>query len=741
MLLLLSFACAPNPPAGGLASDDAGATELPAASVPTWTACGEPSLARLNELMVANHHGATDEDGDTSDWLEVALADGAGAMDLAGWGLSEDGGQVWELPSLQLAATPALVWASGKDRRGASLHADFSLDALGDALFLHEPDGCVADHVETPRMYADISLGRGIDGIWGTFVEPTPGASNTTEVRPAFAAPPAVSPVGGFVAEGTEVHASAEGELRFTTDGSVPEEGDPIWEGAWVVQGDELQVLRVRAFVEGLWPSRVTTATYSAGSGLPVTVIALTAEPADLFDRETGIYEYGLPDYEPWYPYFGANFWEVWERDVHVEVFAPGGEKVVDEDGGIQIAGGYSRAFDQRNFEIIARSGYGASAFHAKLYANETIEDWHRLYLRNGGDWCGTQLVDASVQSVFRDHEGVRSEAVDAQAYAPALVYINGEFWGLYELKERLDEWWPAAHRGADEENLDFLKVGWTREANWTVEQGDMEAFDALEALVASQDLSEAAAYAAFTDMVDVDNLAGTLVAQGWIGNTDFWSNNLRLWRPREAGGRFRWMAYDFGHGWPDYRYDHLATTTSGTWEGLPIGAALRNADFRDRFANIHADFLNTSAKGEEAASRVRALADEVRPVMAMQRDRWCGGAPMADWESAIDYAETFAEERAGVVDRTLRAHLGLTPVELSLTADPAAGGRIQLTVVSVESGFVGTYYEGVPVTLTALPNPGFDFAGWSGDASGVDSRVTLPMNGDTAVTALFSPM
>lgn len=244
-------------------------------------------------------------------------------------------------------------------------------------------------------------------------------------------------------------------------------------------------------------------------------------------------------------------------------------------------------------------------------------------------------------------------------------MYINGDFWGLYELKERLDEYWPATHRDADPGNLDFLKVGWTHEANWTVEQGDTVAFDELEALIASQDLRDDAAYADFVSRVDVENLAGTIVAQGWIGNTDFWSNNLRLWRPRVDDGRFRWMAYDFGHGWPDWRYDHLATTTTGTWEGLPIGAALRNQDFRDLFANVHADFLNTSARGDEAAKRFRALADEVRPVMGMQRDRWCGGAPMSDWEAAVDYAETL--RRTGpIVDQTLRTHLGLSPVELS---------------------------------------------------------------------------
>jgi hypothetical protein len=411
----------------------------------------------------------------------------------------------------------------------------------------------------------------------------------------------------------------------------------------------------------------------------------------------------------------------------------------VAQDGGIQIAGGYSRAFDQRNFDLIARTAYGPGTFAAEVFPEESIDEFHSLYLRNGGDWCGTQLVDATVSELFRDAAGVRSEAVDAQAYTPALVYINGEFWGLYELKERLDEQWPAAHRGADPDDLDFLKLGWTHEPHWTAESGDWVAFDQMNTL-AGTDLSGDAAWDEFAALVDTDNLAATTVVQGWIANTDWWGNNLRLWRERTGDGRFRWMAYDFGHGWPDPAYDHLATTTSGSWPGLPIGAALENPAFRDRFVNIHADWLNTTLRPEAASATLQRLAAEVRPVMQLQRDRWCGGAPMRDWESAIDVADTFARERPRSIDTQLQAHLGLHGhAALRIDADPPEGGTFHLAVVSVSAPFEGQYYLGVPVTVTAVPAAGYTFAGWSGDVTGAGTVLTLPMNGDTAVLGTFT--
>ncbi|MSQ00780.1 MAG: hypothetical protein EXR71_02680 [Myxococcales bacterium] len=741
MMVLFLLGCPPAPtPEDRVRSQDT-AEELPTDTGPTWTACEGPQPVRLNEVLAANHHGAVDADGDSSDFVELSLTDGTGATALDGWGLSDDGTAPWMLPQQELAAAPLLVRASGKNRQEGELHADFSLDALGDELFLHAPSGCIADHLVTPRMYADTAYGRTVDGGWAWFMDATPGASNTTEARPAFADLPGFSIPGGFVVAGTDVDASGTGTLRYTLDGSVPDADSEPWRGSLTIDSGEPMVVRLRAFVDGLWPSRVATRTWIVDAELRdagVTVIALTAEPRDLFDPLTGIYEYGPPDYETWYPYFGANFWEVWERDVHVEVFEPGGAPLIDADGGIQIAGGYSRAFPQRNFELIARTGYGPAAFEGRLFVEEEISEWSRLYLRNGGDWCSSQIVDASVQSLFRDDDGTRNQAVDAQAYAPAMVTINGEFWGLYELKERLDESWPAAHRGADPDQLDLVKLGWTHDANWSLEAGSWDAFDEMESFVASEDLGDDDALAAFLTQVDGDNLAAAAVAQGWIGNGDWWWNNLRIWRPRDEDGRFRWMVYDFGHGWGDPNYDHLATTVSQSFPGMPVGEMLLNEGYAGRFATIHADFLNTSLRPEEASRRVRALADGIRPVMQRQLDRWCSGTPLASWEAVVDYAAAYAEARPAAMRRQLRAHLPVDgTVPLALFAEPEAGGRFELAVVTVASRFEGDYYQGVPIAVTAIPAEGYRFVEWSDGAA--DAQIELAMEGATSLTATFA--
>lgn len=721
--MFVLLACAPDPIAlrtpPGPKQDP---VEDPVEDIPGDTDPWCVADVRINELVAANHQGITDEDGDTSDWFELD-----GDVDLTGWTLNG-----WVIPALILeGGVPRRFFASGKDRVGDQPHTDFALDAEGDTLELAKPDGCVVDRIETPRLYADVAYGRDTDGEWSYFLEPTPGAPNTTESRPGFADVPVFSAAGGIIAAPLAVTA---GDARCTTDGSVPTEDS----GGCSLTVDPSAgpvVVRARAWEDGLWPSRIATATWFDADVFEDTlVMSLVVDPPDLWDEESGIYVPG-PNAEPNYPYFGANFWQVWEKDLHVEVYDGAGLQMFTQDAGIQIAGGYSRAFDQRNFELIARTGYGPDTFTGPVFPDEDIQEFSKLYLRNGGDWCGTQLVDGVVQSLFRDTAGRRYDAVDAQAYAPALVYLNGEFWGVYELKERLDESWIASHRGEDPEALDRVKLGWTHNANWTLDQGDWEAFAELEALVDGGLTDDE--YSTFEQTVDVDNFISATVAQGWIGNTDWWGNNIRMWRPRRDGGRWRWMVYDFGHGWPSWTYDHLATSVSGDWRGLPLASALAHEQFRARFINVHADYLNTTLAPTVAAGRVRALAADIRGVIDRQQERWCGGAAVDSWEAGIDYAVEFAMRRPATIDAGLIAHLGLAGhAQLSIEVEPAGAATFHLAVVDVEAPFSGTYYQDVPVEVTVVPAEGYTFVGWSDGETAVTR--TLPMGGDTVVRAVL---
>lgn len=762
VLLPLAFACSqPSPTApadsGGAAPStpvvQGSAFDPPGPEVlPDADPCVDVLVGglRINELLAANLSGLTDAAGDTVDWVELINRDEA-ALDMSGWQLEDGDGKTWDLPAESLApGALLLVIADGDEGEGedaGELHASFSIAADDPWLGLRAPQGCRADEAASERLYGDISFGRPASDpeSWGYFLEPTPGAPNSTESRPGFAATPTLSPESGFYAGGVEVSASstdADPTIRLSLNGSEPDEESGLYKAPITPDlSAQPVVVRARAWVDGLWPSRVATATYGQDPAVLETglwVVSLAVDPDDLWDDETGIYAYG-DSFEPYYPYFGANFWEDWEKRVHVQIWDPSGALVLDQDAGIAIHGGYTRAFAQKSLRLYARSAYGPGEFTGRFFRYEDADTWQTLVLQLPMDWCSTSILEPFIDEVFRDSDGQRYDSIDIAAWAPTQVWLNGAYWGYYNLRERLDEDYVAHHHpDEDPEDLDRMELGWTHAPHWQLEQGSWDNFYAFNEFVAGADLSDEEDWATFKSLVDIDSLATTVLAEAYAGNSDWWYNNLRLWRPRRDEGRWRWMVYDLGHGWVSSTYDQFGTSVDWTGLGLPISAALENDEFRTLLANQASEFLSTSLSGDEAVARLSAMAEWVRPAMGPQNERWCG-ATEATWDTSVATALAFAAARGEVLRNQVGYHLGLRgSTGLTLEADPPEGGTFKLTAITVTPPFEGTFYLGVPITVTALPAEGYAFAGWEDEALGEAETAVFELSRETTVVARF---
>ena len=720
---------------------------VPVDTIASVDCTGEHPALVINEVLSANLENLTDADGDTPDWIELA-SQASDPVDLEGWTLSDSSDTGWSLPAMTLdPGGVLLVLASGKESTDKELHADFSLSASGEPVLLTAPDGCEIDRVEPVRLYGDISYGRPAESPdeWGYFLQPTPGETNTSESRPGFAATPILSPDPGFYDDPITLTATGDDSdaLWITFDGAAPDEDSTPYDGPVALDAiAQPVVVRVRATADGLWPGRIATATYSQSPAIledGLKVISLVVDPFDLYDEGTGIYAYGPPDYTAYYPYFGANFWEDWERDLHIEVFEPDGALVIDQDAGVKIHGGYTRAFAQKNFRVLARSAYGPGSLEHGFFPDESLDSYKVIVLEGVGDWCPAHTENALIDVLFRDGDGVRFSTIDSQAWEPAVLYLNGEFWGLYAFREKLDEHYIAAHHGADPDNLDRIEC--TADGTddwWRVSQGDWEAFDALEAFLDTHDLADPDAWAEFQTLVDVDNLATTVLAEGYWGNSDWWDNNLKLWRPREDDARWRWMVFDLGHGWSSSAYDHFGTSVTWSGSGLPIADALQNEAFRVLLANQASDLLNTSLSVDTALARMDTMHARIEPVIAEQYAAWCG-QPVSYWYSLVDNARQFVMDRTGILRNQVVTHLRLSgTAEMTLTADPPDAGTFHLTLVEVEAPFTGVFFTGIPVTVTALPGDGWAFAGWSEADLGEDATTVLTLSGSRGITASF---
>jgi hypothetical protein len=524
-------------------------------------------------------------------------------------------------------------------------------------------------------------------------------------------------------------------------------------------------VVRARAYRPGYIPSLSTTKTYFVGADVldrhSVSVVSLAVEEPDFFGYEKGIYVSGI------YHGSGGNYMLTgpgWERPVHIDLFEPDGTLGFSQNMGARIHGGWTRNHAQKALRLYARGDYGDTEVQYPVFPDISTERFKRLLLRNSGnDWNNTMFRDAVMQKL------VAHLPLDTQAYRPAVLYINGEYWGINNLRERFDKHYLERKYGLDPDKLDILEY-LARMQPHLVKQGSSLHFDQTLGYIESNGLADPADYAYIQTRIDTDNFRDYQIAQIYFNNTDWPGNNIDWWRkqtddyeptaPYGHDGRWRWMLYDtdFGFGLNGgYDSDTLAFATSTSANGWPnphwttflFRKLLENQTFRSDFINRYCDLLNTAFVPARAVSVIDTMQAAITGEIGRHAAGW--GGP-ANWPNNVQVMRTFAQQRPAYDRTQLRAYFGLgADRHLTLNvADPSQGYiRVNSTDINADTPGVnspspfpwsGTYFENVPVTVTAVAAKGYRFTHWqsAGGTTNTSATLTLPMTADTSLTAHF---
>ena len=604
----MSMRCRPHLLSGILASllgacssppatvHDAGAIDPVDARPPADAWVIEASLS-LSELQAHNESTLLDEDGDSSDWIEVHNH-GDQAIDLSGWHLTDKRSDStrWTFPALSLEADGYLVvFASGKDRRQATgeLHTNFELSRSGEYLALVAPNGVTFDEYRFPRQPVDASYGRIAvtdpePGAPATeecfFDQPTPGAVNGDDPF-HMVADPELSTGRGFYQQPTSLALTSATEgatIRYTTDGSVPDDdhGTVYTEPLLL---DRTTVVRAIATLEGYRPSAVVSASYlflddivrqdyqsALTAGLPdiwgVVGPDYGMDPdvigQDGQDRYDGLYAdtirddlLALPTLSISLPaddMFGSdgiysNSREEgidWERAASVELIHPDGEQGFQIDCGIRIQGGAFRRHSltkKHSFRLLFKNIYGAGKLEYPLFGQDATTRFDTLTLRAGSNdsW---QWAAALGQALYvRDSFARRTlRDLGGRAVSDRFVhlYINGFYWGIYDAIERPDHSFSASYHGGDKEHWDAIHDG--ESVN-----GDFEPWTSM-VLLAQQGLDDLVRYLQIQGLapdgsphpdhpryLDIDDLVDYMLVQLYVGNLDWPHKNYWLTRDR----------------------------------------------------------------------------------------------------------------------------------------------------------------------------------------------------------------
>ncbi len=621
-----------------------------------------------------------------TDWVELHNSTGS-AVSLAGYGLSNNpkNPAKWVFPDISIEPGEyLLLYATGSADKAQkkNLKLNFCISYTGEALFFFDPNGKLIDKLSAGRMRSGQSYGR--DGSDNRFyyAEPTPGAQNGKGYE-GITQLPAFSVTPGIYDNAVTVAITAgEGEtIRYTTDCTTPNASSEVYSGELSISKNS--VIRAAAFRDGYLSGDVATATYlfrSDGVNHALPVVTLVTDPDNLWNSKTGIYATGDqfdPDAASYADtlqsatYYQAKFATeeqvdtIWEKPAAFSLFDDNGKQVFTQNVGIRIAGSFGRGRAQKGFNVIARKEYGKGSMEYPFFENRPYKEYKAVVLRAGAQDQNRSKIRDELASGLLEGTDIN---ILYQAYRPTVLYLNGEYWGVYFMKEKRNRFFVAQHENT-ENNVDLAIGKGFKQRTY----GDNSDWVSLYEYATSHDLSSAEAYAYVSERMDVDSFRDYMIAEIYNGNTDTY--NFQYYRLK--GGKWKFIFYDFCWGFQSPGHETLAfrmgKTPSDVCSAKLFAAMLQNKGWRDSFCRRFGELLNTAFAPERVSALIEELYGYVEPEIKREREKFNKDTFMGvkqpntnlgtyeGFQSEISKLKDFAQKRPEEIKRQLQSNLGLS--------------------------------------------------------------------------------
>ena len=539
--------------------------------------------------------------------------------------------------------------------------------------------------------------------------------------------------------------------IRYTIDGSTPNEQSLTYNGT--INISENTSVRARIYAPNYLPSKTGTESYILGANHNIDIMLLSVKPGDFFDDDYGIYVFGPEGtYSYDIPYFGANFWEDWERPIHFSFYENNSDESAKFNAGVRIFGGWSRGQNgQRSLAFYARGQYGDSKFEHSFFDNVTYDNFEAFVLRNSGqDWLRSSMKDIMLTSLLRGSE------LDFQDYNPVATYINGEYWGMYNMREKINEHMLASKHNLNADEITLLTN------NAELIEGSNQEYTQIIDYIDSYDLSDDTNFEFIRDKIDLKNYTLYQASNIYINNTDWPGNNIKFWKHQDV--KWRWIMYDtdFGFGpfwnisnyWEDTLSFALDPDGQGwpnpPWSTLLFRKLTTNIGFRNQFINRYADELNTRFLPNNVINHIDETYAIIEPEILAHYNRWKDDPSVIDeiWDiyGYVDYyvdnMKDFAVNRHPVVKEHLKQQFGLPDYHpLNITNLDTSQGYVEVNEnLSIqEDSWSGDYFETVPVKLTAIAEFGYEFSHWSGDLFSENETIEVSLTEAIHIIPNFS--
>lgn len=690
--------------------------------------CAHASVV-INELMPKNVTYKVDDTYQFSGWAEL-YNNGAEDVDISLYFFSDSLPlpTKWQInKNVILKPGDYVVVYFDANEENDPLHANFKLPARKGCLYLSDEKGSVIDKMRYDTTYRNISYGRIVDGQekLGYFLKATPAAPNASNsVATVKTEAPQFDIKPGFYQSTQNVEISAadkSAKIYYTTNGDEPTTNSKLYTGSISISHNT--PLRAIAVKDGEMSSDVTTGTYFINETVnKLPIVSIVSDSLLLYGDELGLLVAGVNGKDPVPDYCSgpdkfANYWNDWDRPCNFELFDQGKTERLNQELKIGNFGACSRTKYIKSIKVNAGKVYGPKELNYSIFSEKPNLQWKSVVLRNSGnDYGRSYLRDGFMQTLL-----IGQLDIDHQAYQPSMVFINGSFYGMLNIRERTNKDFIWSNYGLDEDEF-YINEG--KHANEPDSKYNellllaeyMEKLNSSEKL---DSLNSQWIYDQIDRRIDINEFLNYFMAEIYYNNTDWPGGNIKCWKKKgndaqKTDGKWRWILYDTDFGYSLYgaNYSNNAMVTA---TGHPLFSAyIENELVKEKFLAKNCVHLATTFNPDRAKHILDSLVNNIKPDV----DRYIKkissvGKIEANFESDINSMKTFAEKRPKTLFRRIAKYFDRDTLPIRIYSD-LASAKFSINEEPIKiSDFNSYFFTNTNYRIKAIEPKGYRFDHW----------------------------
>ena len=618
----------------------------------------EASITYTSSVYISEVAAVKAAKSDGTDWIELHNSSDD-SVNLEGWHLTDDPNDIhkFTFPSFRISSGEyASVSASTSSTSGVS--APFNISASGDTLILTDEDGNIKDIFETGALRHGVTSGRTKASDRRVFFSsPTRGKENTSQSYVGFASSPIFSDNTLYHKDTFQLTLSCltpGAKIYYTTDGSKPTADSSLYTGPLTISKNT--VVKAVASADGLLQSDAAAATFLFEEPHTLPVVSLSID-STAFDEVYSV----------------TDRWEKVEREGYCEYYEADGLLGTSFPCGLRVNGASTLTMRQKSLSIFLRGGYGQSSTSYQFFPGNDVAEYTSVAIRNSGqDASKARLRDSFFSKCVA---GLNLDYIHTR---PVVVYINGQYWGLYDLNENQNEDYLATRYGVDPDTVNIIR------RNETPLAGSRTDFYRVRKYGLEGDTASDAKYQEFCQWVDAEYVTDYIIAQSYFANGDMF--NQKYWRTEDYTIKWRPIYYDLDLALsassptrnilPNYFNPEGIPSQDGSLTNMDLYVGLRkNAGwceaFGERYVYVALNYFNPE--------RVTGILDEMvstmEPEMARHIKRWGTPSSLSQWKSSVKELRDCLEKRQSYALTYLQKEFGFSDAQMEEWKTKAAAG------------------------------------------------------------------